>query len=139
MGQPVPRKALQPGDLVFFKNTFERGMSHTGIYIGGGAFINAENESTGVTVSDLHSDYYRSRYYGAVRFTQGSSVPAHRTWLLSLGTRTGARARVEMGGSGSRTFGDEALPEATTRGEGYSTPLVTLRWTDRELATLAAD
>jgi cell wall-associated NlpC family hydrolase len=69
MGQPVPRKALQPGDLVFFANTLRRGMSHTGIYIGGGKFIDAENESTGVTVSDLNSDYYRSRYYGAVRFT----------------------------------------------------------------------
>jgi cell wall-associated NlpC family hydrolase len=69
MGSPVRRNALQPGDLVFFKNTFERGMSHTGIYIGNGQFIHAENESTGVRISDLDSDYYSSRWYGAVRYT----------------------------------------------------------------------
>ena len=44
MGQPVSRDALQPGDLVFFANTFHPGMSHNGIYIGGGKFVHAENE-----------------------------------------------------------------------------------------------
>jgi cell wall-associated NlpC family hydrolase len=69
MGTQVRRNALQPGDLVFFKNTFRRGLSHTGIYIGGGQFIHAENESTGVRVSELDAEYYSSRWYGAVRFT----------------------------------------------------------------------
>ena len=50
---PVRRNALQPGDLVFFQNTFEPGMSHTGIYIGDGQFIHAETESTGWRISDL--------------------------------------------------------------------------------------
>jgi hypothetical protein len=45
-----------------------RGLSHTGIYIGRGQFIHAENESTGVRVSDLDSEYYSSRWYGATRF-----------------------------------------------------------------------
>jgi cell wall-associated NlpC family hydrolase len=69
MGSPVRRNALQPGDLVFFKNTYEHGMSHTGIYIGDGQFIHAENESAGVRISDLDSDYYSSHWYGAVRYT----------------------------------------------------------------------
>jgi hypothetical protein len=69
MGSQVGRNDLQPGDLVFFKNTFRRGLSHTGIYIGGGQFIHAENESTGVRISDLDSDYYSSRWYGAVRYS----------------------------------------------------------------------
>ncbi|MBW3633604.1 MAG: C40 family peptidase [Chloroflexi bacterium] len=68
MGQQVSREALQPGDLVFFANTFRPGMSHNGIYIGGGQFIHAEREASGVTISDLNSDYYSSRWYGAVRF-----------------------------------------------------------------------
>lgn len=68
MGQPVPRDALEPGDLVFFANTFQPGLSHDGIYLGGGQFIHAENEATGVTISDLNADYYASRWYGAVRF-----------------------------------------------------------------------
>jgi cell wall-associated NlpC family hydrolase len=69
MGTPVGRNELQPGDLVFFENTFQPGLSHVGIYIGGGQFIHAENESTGVVTSDLNSDYYSSHYYGAARFT----------------------------------------------------------------------
>ncbi len=68
MGAPVGRGELQPGDLVFFQNTFQFGLSHVGIYIGGGQFVHAENESTGVMVSDINSDYYSSRWYGAVRF-----------------------------------------------------------------------
>jgi cell wall-associated NlpC family hydrolase len=68
LGRPVSRDELQPGDLVFFQNTFRPGMSHDGIYIGGGQFIHAETESSGVRISDLDSDYYSSRWYGAVRF-----------------------------------------------------------------------
>ncbi|MGB3306975.1 MAG: SH3 domain-containing protein [Thermomicrobiales bacterium] len=66
-GTPVSRSNLQPGDLVFFQNTYAPGLSHVGIYIGGGQFIHAENENTGVRISDLNSQYYSSRWYGAVR------------------------------------------------------------------------
>jgi hypothetical protein len=67
MGQSVGMNELQPGDLVFFANTFRPGLSHAGIYIGGGQFVHAENESTGVLVSDLNSDYYGSRWAGGTR------------------------------------------------------------------------
>lgn len=70
MGTKVDRSQLQPGDLVFFQNTFRPGMSHNGIYIGNGQMIHAENESTGVKISDINSDYYSSRWYGAVRFSE---------------------------------------------------------------------
>jgi cell wall-associated NlpC family hydrolase len=66
-GSSVSQSNLQPGDLVFFQNTFEWGLSHVGIYIGNGQFIHAENESTGVVISSLSSSYYSSRWYGAVR------------------------------------------------------------------------
>ncbi|MGB3327707.1 MAG: C40 family peptidase, partial [Thermomicrobiales bacterium] len=66
-GTPVDRNSLQPGDLVFFQNTYEPGLSHVGIYIGGDQFIHAENETTGVKISSLSSTYYSSRYYGARR------------------------------------------------------------------------
>ena len=68
MGRSVSRDALQPGDLVFFQNTLHPGMSHDGIYIGGGQFSHAETESAGVKISDLSDEYYSSRWYGAVRF-----------------------------------------------------------------------
>ena len=59
--------AWQPGDLIFFANTWGSGISHVGIYIGDGQFVHAENESTGVTVSSVYSDYYSGHYYGAFR------------------------------------------------------------------------
>lgn len=67
-GTPVSYGNLQPGDLVFFQNTYEWGLSHVGIYIGNNQFVHAENEDTGVVVSDITSNYYSSHYYGAVRY-----------------------------------------------------------------------
>jgi cell wall-associated NlpC family hydrolase len=57
----------QPGDLVYFAGTYRDGISHTGVYIGDGQFIHAENEGTGVVISSLYSDYYSGHYYGAYR------------------------------------------------------------------------
>lgn len=68
-GPSVSRNSLQPGDLVFFQNTYTAGLSHVGMYIGNDQFIHAQNESTGVVISDLNSSYYSSRWYGAVRLT----------------------------------------------------------------------
>mgnify|MGYP002682254323 CR=1 FL=1 len=67
VGMAVDRRSLQPGDRVYFQSGHE--IDHTGIYIGGGQFVHAENESTGVKVSDINSDYYSSRWYGAVRLS----------------------------------------------------------------------
>jgi len=66
-GKHISRANLQPGDLVFFANTYRRGISHAGIYVGNGKFINAANESTGVIVSNLNSGYWSAHYYGAAR------------------------------------------------------------------------
>ncbi|MGI8858320.1 MAG: NlpC/P60 family protein [Thermomicrobiales bacterium] len=66
-GQFVAKANLQPGDLVFFANTYEAGLSHAGIYVGGGRFVHAENEGTGVVVSDINGGYYGSKYYTARR------------------------------------------------------------------------
>ncbi|GBD19635.1 Gamma-DL-glutamyl hydrolase [bacterium HR28] len=66
-GVYVDPEHLQPGDLVFFQNTYKWGLSHVGIYLGNGRFIHAENYATGVTISDLWGDYYGPRYYTARR------------------------------------------------------------------------
>jgi len=66
-GRSVGRGKWRPGDLVFFENTFERGLSHVGIFIKGNDFIHAENETTGVVISSLDSDYYSKHYAGARR------------------------------------------------------------------------
>ncbi len=66
-GTRISSSNLQPGDLLFFSNTYKRGLSHTGIYIGNGRFIHAENESAGVTISEVWSAYWASHYTAAVR------------------------------------------------------------------------
>jgi cell wall-associated NlpC family hydrolase/uncharacterized protein YgiM (DUF1202 family) len=66
-GVPVNSKNLQPGDLVFFENTYKAGLSHVGIYIGGGQMINAASERTGVTISNIWDSYWGPKYYGARR------------------------------------------------------------------------
>jgi cell wall-associated NlpC family hydrolase len=66
-GPHVAREQLQPGDLVFFQNTYMPGLSHNGIYVGNGQFINAVDEDSGVAVSRLTSPYWAERWYGATR------------------------------------------------------------------------
>jgi len=66
-GRSVSRDELQPGDIVFFQNTYKPGLSHDGIYIGGGQFVNAVDEEHGVDVSSLDKAYWQDRYLGARR------------------------------------------------------------------------
>jgi len=66
-GTPVSRDGLIAGDVVFFQNTYRRGISHVGLYIGDGEFIHASNRRGGVKISELDSSYYRPRWAGARR------------------------------------------------------------------------
>jgi len=65
VGAPVKPENLQPGDLVFFKNTYRRGLSHVGIYIGQGCFIHAPGRGKAVMVSRLDESYYKHHWFGA--------------------------------------------------------------------------
>jgi len=65
-GTAVSRSELKAGDLVFFQ-TYRRGISHVGIYVGNGNFVHAASRGRGVTVDALNSDYYAQRYRGARR------------------------------------------------------------------------
>lgn len=67
LGQPVSREALEPGDLVFFKNTYKPGVSHVGIYVSGDEFIHASSSKGRVTVASLNLPYFVRKYAGARR------------------------------------------------------------------------
>ncbi len=58
---------LRPGDIIFFENTYRRGISHVGIYAGDRLIIQAISESVGVRVSSLDEAYWAERYVGAIR------------------------------------------------------------------------
>lgn len=66
-GTYVEKEDLQPGDLVFFANTYTSGISHVGIYAGDGQFIHAPSTGDVVKFSSLNTEYYTSHYYGARR------------------------------------------------------------------------
>ncbi len=67
-GRSVGRRSLRPGDLVFF-GTSGKGVTHVGIYMGGGKFAHV-SRSRGVVISKLGSTYYRWRYIGARRIVR---------------------------------------------------------------------
>lgn len=62
LGKSAKTAELEEGDLVFFE-TYERGASHCGIYLGGGKFIHA-SASKGVRIDELAGDYWKAHYYG---------------------------------------------------------------------------
>ena len=66
-GTYVEKGSLQPGDIVFFAGTYASGISHVGIYVGGGQFIHSPNSRSTVSYSDLTSGYWAQHYYGARR------------------------------------------------------------------------
>ena len=67
-GTKVEKKDLQPGDIVFFTDyKTGKGIGHCGIYVGGGSFIHASTEKTGVITSSIYSGSHAKRYVKAVR------------------------------------------------------------------------
>lgn len=68
-GTSVGKNELTPGDLIFFKDTYDSrykdGVSHVGIYVGNGEFIHNSSGAGKVVISKLNSAYYTSHYLGA--------------------------------------------------------------------------
>ena len=66
---------LETADLVFFSGTMSRtGITHVGIYIGGGKFIHNSGRKDDVKISELTESYYKEHFAGGGRVTGASSV-----------------------------------------------------------------
>ena len=63
VGAPVRRKALRPGDLVFFGSGARSNIHHVGIYVGHGRLLHAPHTGSSVRISPLRSfhDYWGAR------------------------------------------------------------------------------
>ena len=57
----IPKSEAKPGDLIFFKGTYNTsGASHVGIYIGDGVMIHCGHP---VQYASCETDYWKSHYY----------------------------------------------------------------------------
>jgi len=66
VGRFVGRSSLREGDLVFF-NTLGGGVSHVGVYLGGGMMANANSYFGRVMVESMNTSYWSPRFVGARR------------------------------------------------------------------------
>src|SRR4051812_5829615 len=69
-GRRVRLEEIRPGDILFYQNTYVQGLSHDGIYVGGGKSVHAVDEATGVATTFLNSSYWEQRYAGAIRLVE---------------------------------------------------------------------
>ncbi len=67
VGTPVPRSQIEAGDIVFFYDTFGPGITHNGIALGDGRFIQARDTPYGTMISSLDEQRYIDHYAGARR------------------------------------------------------------------------
>ncbi|AXH98339.1 peptidoglycan endopeptidase [Sporosarcina sp. PTS2304] len=58
--QSTKIKSPRPGDLVFFQNTYRRGISHVGIYVGNNKFVHAGGRKSEVV--SLSNPYWKSKF-----------------------------------------------------------------------------
>jgi hypothetical protein len=66
-GTPVNRADLEPGDLVFFRNS-AGDVHHVGISLGGDQFINAPHTGARVRINSLKEPYFAGEFAGGRRF-----------------------------------------------------------------------
>jgi len=67
-GRRIRMGQAKPGDLVFFRTSRKKRLSHVGIYMGGRRFIHAPRSGKRVSYADMRNPYWKKRYVGTVTF-----------------------------------------------------------------------
>ncbi|MFZ2235938.1 MAG: C40 family peptidase [Dokdonella sp.] len=66
-GIKVARSDMRSGDLVFFRTSGKKRISHVGIYLDDGRFIHAPSSGKVVRIDSLDQKYWAKRFAGAKR------------------------------------------------------------------------
>ena len=74
LGVAVSRKALQVGDLLFFR-TYAGFPSHVGIYLGRQLMLHASSRHRCVVLSNINLPYFRRHFIGARRILPAGTAP----------------------------------------------------------------
>ncbi|WCS68727.1 hypothetical protein Goe19_00860 [Bacillus phage vB_BsuM-Goe19] len=102
-GTKVSKDKLEPGDLVFFKNTYNSshiyGVSHVGIYVGDGKFINNSSGGGGVQIDKLSNSYWTAHWL------MGRRVLSKKTTSPSKSTGKGTNYTATAYGASKENLG----------------------------------
>ena len=103
-GTQIDKGKLLPGDLVFFKGTYNSthiyGVSHVGIYLGNGEFIHNSSGQNGIAIGQLSDNYWISHWLMGRRVLTASTITATGKGAKFQATGYGATALNLMGGPG---------------------------------------
>ena len=83
-GVEVAAADLAPGDLLFFQNTYQPGLSYAGVYPGAGQFVSVGADSGAVSISNLNDPYWQGALPdGAAGDVRGQGVGNREQWVGS--------------------------------------------------------
>jgi hypothetical protein len=83
VGKSVEKSDLQIGDLIFYANTYKKGISHVGIYAGNNQVLNATS-SKGITVVSMNDSYWGPKYAGAKRVLAEQASAVTPDWFTDV-------------------------------------------------------
>jgi cell wall-associated NlpC family hydrolase len=68
---------LHPGDMVFFIRTYKTAslITHVGLYLGEGRFINANSYYGKTKIDDINQSYWKTRFLFGTRGRTGTGNP----------------------------------------------------------------
>lgn len=83
LGRKIPANQLEPGDLMFFKISGGRRITHVGMYLGQGKFIQSPRTGKDIEISEFN-DYYRTKFVVAKRMVQEDITDNNQTVLSDI-------------------------------------------------------